>query len=349
MIGISYHHDLKEVQGDPKLAGIIAARAYAPFDRLEWWQGLEAECGLKPMLVVARDGDDVAILPLQGATGHLHALGNFYNFWVAPTFSETGQVVPRAIELLAAILRDLRRRAWRITLSPVREETFDTVILTKALAAAGWVFRKEQCGINVFDTRGWGTCDTEGSFEAFLASRPGKLRTTLQRKACKVKIEIHQKFTVEIWNNYEEVYRHSWKPHEASFGFLRRFAEEEGAAGRLRLGIARHEGNPVAAQLWTVERGVAFIHKLSYREDARSLSPGTTLTAALFRHVIDIDQVAGVDFGTGDDPYKRDWLNGVRHRYSLDAFDPLSPRAWPHIVRAKLRRRESLVSPSGAG
>lgn len=349
MIGISYHHDLKEVQGDPKLAGIIAARAHAPFDRLEWWQGLEAECGLTPMLVVASEGDDVAILPLQVGVGHLHALGNFYNFWVAPTFSETGQVVPRAIELMTAILRDLQRRAWRITLSPIREETFDTVILTRALAAAGWVFWKDRCGINVFDTRGRGTFDTEGSYEAFLASRPGKLRTTLQRKAYKVKTEVHQIFTDYIWNEYEEVYRHSWKPAEASFGFLRRFAQEESAAGRLRLGIARHDGNPVAAQLWTVERGEAYIHKLAYREDTKSLSPGTTLTAALFRHVIDIDQVAGVDFGTGDDPYKRDWLSSVRHRYSLDAFDPLSPRAWPHILRAKLRRRESLVSPPDAG
>jgi len=219
----------------------------------------------------------------------------------------------------------------------------------QALAAAGWMFWKDQGGINVFDTRGWGTSGTGGTYDAFLASRPGKLRTTLERKTRKVETFIYQTFTDDIWNEYEDIYRHSWKPDEASFGFLRRFAREESAAGRLRLGIARHEGNPVAAQLWTVERGEAYIHKLAYREDAKPLSPGTTLTAALFRHVIDIDQVAGVDFGTGNDPYKRDWLSGLRHRYSLDAFDPRSPRAWPHIVRAKLQRRESLVSPAGAG
>ncbi len=320
------------------LAGLIAARAYAPFDRLEWWRLLEEECGLKPMLVIAREGDDVAILPLQAGTGHLHALSNWYSFWVAPIYSETGQVVPRAIELMTAIMRDLQRRAWRITLSPVREETFDTVILTKAFAAAGWVFWKDRCDVNVFDTRGWGTFDMEGSYETFLASRPGKLRTTLERKQRKVETVVHQTVTDDIWDDYEDVYRNSWKPNETSFAFLRRFAQEEAAAGRLRLGIATSAGQPVAAQLWTVERGEAYIHKLAYREDAKPLSPGTTLTAALFRHVIDIDHVAGVDFGTGDDPYKRDWLGGVRHRYTLDAFDPLSPRAWPHIARRKLRR-----------
>jgi len=350
VIGISYHHDLKEVQGDPLLAGIIAARAYAPFDRLEWWQGLVAECDIKPMIVVAREGDDVAILPLQATAGHLLALGNWYNFWVAPVYSETGGVVPRAIELMTAIFRDLQRRAWRVTLEPLREEGRDTVILTNAFAAAGWVFWKEQCGVNHYDgAHSW------SSFDDFLAARPGRLRTTLQRKARKVETTIKQTFSDDLWGDYETVYRASWKPEEGSLGFLRRFASEESAAGRLRLGIARQRGHPVAAQLWTVEQGEAYIHKLAHREDAKALSPGTTLTAALFRHVIEVDSVTTVDFGTGDDAYKRDWMSEQRARFRLDAFDPMSPRAWPHMVRAKLRRRESafaresLVSPAGAG
>jgi CelD/BcsL family acetyltransferase involved in cellulose biosynthesis len=344
VVEISYHHDLKEVQGDPVLAGIIAARAYAPFDRLEWWQGLVSECGLKPMIVVAREGDDIAILPLQAGTGHLRALGNWYNFWTAPVYSESGGIVPRAIELMTAIFRDLQRQAWRITLEPLREEGWDTVVLTKAFAAAGWVFWKEPCGVNHYDAVGqW------ANYEEFLAARPGSLRTTLQRKARKVETTVSEYFSDEIWKVYETVYRASWKPEEGSLAFLERFAREEAAAGRLRLGIARQCDHPVAAQLWTVERGEAYIHKLAHREDAKSISPGTTLTAAMFRHVIEVDRAATVDFGTGDDNYKRDWVRSYRARLRIDAFDPLSPRAWPHMVRAKLRRRESLVSPAGAG
>jgi CelD/BcsL family acetyltransferase involved in cellulose biosynthesis len=119
---------------------------------------------------------------------------------------------------------------------------------------------------------------------------------------------------------------------------LRAFAEQEGKAGRLRLGIARHDGRPVAAQFWTVEAGTAWIHKLAHLDAARHLSAGTSLTAALFEHVIDCDRVALVDFGTGDDTYKRDWMEEVRPRCRLDCHDPADPRSWPHIVRAAVQR-----------
>ncbi len=55
------------------------------------------------------------------------------------------------------------------------------------------------------------------------------------------------------------------------------------------------------------------------------LSAGTTLTAALFAHVIDRDRVELVDFGTGDDPYKRDWMEQVRPRYRLACWSPRQP------------------------
>jgi CelD/BcsL family acetyltransferase involved in cellulose biosynthesis len=68
----------------------------------------------------------------------------------------------------------------------------------------------------------------------------------------------------------------------------------------------------VAAQFWTVDGGTAWIHKLAHLDSAKPLSAGTTLSAALFAHVIDRDRVTWVDFGTGDDPYKRDWMEQVR-------------------------------------
>jgi hypothetical protein len=32
----------------------------------------------------------------------------------------------------------------------------------------------------------------------------------------------------------------------------------------------------------------------------------------MFAHVIDVDRVAAIDFGTGDDPYKADWMDHTR-------------------------------------
>ena len=96
--------------------------------------------------------------------------------------------------------------------------------------------------------------------------------------------------------------------------------------------------------MWTVDHGTAYIHKLAHLESAKPLSPGTTVTAALFEHVIDRDRVDWVDFGTGDDPYKRDWMELVRPRYRLSCWRSQDPRNWPAIGKAWLRK---LVSPAG--
>ncbi|HOB15148.1 MAG TPA: GNAT family N-acetyltransferase, partial [Novosphingobium sp.] len=112
----------------------------------------------------------------------------------------------------------------------------------------------------------------------------------------------------------------------------------EGAAGRLRMAIARADGAAVAAQFWTVEHGTAFIHKLAHTEASKPLSPGTTLSAALFEQVIDRDKVSLVDFGTGNDGYKRDWMEQVRPRFRIEAFRPESPANWPKIAKLALRK-----------
>jgi CelD/BcsL family acetyltransferase involved in cellulose biosynthesis len=54
--------------------------------------------------------------------------------------------------------------------------------------------------------------------------------------------------------------------------------------------------------------------------------------------VIDRDRVEMVDFGTGDDPYKRDWMEQVRTRYRLELLRPGQARNWALIARAGLRR-----------
>jgi CelD/BcsL family acetyltransferase involved in cellulose biosynthesis len=105
----------------------------------------------------------------------------------------------------------------------------------------------------------------------------------------------------------------------------------------LRLGIASISGRPVAAQFWTVEGGTAFIHKLAHVEDARDHSPGSLLTAAMMERAIDVDRVSEVDFGTGDDPYKRDWMDSRRPRYRLDMHWTRDPRAWAEFVMASVR------------
>lgn len=329
MVSVEYHADLKEVQSDARLAAWLSAEGQsAPFDRLAWWQGLAAHCGLQPLLAVARQDDALAVLPLAGRGGDLSALANWYTFRFRPLVSEEAD----AANLLAALAQDLAQRAHRVTIKGLPEEDGSADMLAHAFRAAGW-----HCRLTASDTNHVLPVDGR-SFEEFLAARPGQLRTTLKRKAKRVETQVHTAFDDNAWADYEAIYAESWKPEEGSPAFLRAFAEAEGAAGRLRLGVARAEGSAIAAQMWTVEGGTAFIHKLAHREAAKALSPGSVLSAAMFRHVIDLDRVDLVDFGTGDDPYKRDWMEEVRSRYTLEAMRPLAPQNWLVFAKNGLRR-----------
>src|SRR5690606_34695968 len=243
-------------------------------------------------------------------------------------------------QLLDRLARDLKRRASRIELSKLPDEDGTASRLESSMRRAGWLVLRETCDSNH-------VLPVEGrSYAEYLAARPGPLRTTLKRKARKVSVEILTNFHNDAWTSYQAVYAQSWKPEEGDPELLRRFAEAEGSAGRLRLGLARHDGEVVAAQIWTVEDGTAYIHKLAHLERAKPLSAGTTLTAALFEHVIDRDEVSLVDFGTGNDPYKRDWMEQVRPRFRLTCWRRSDPRNWPAIGKAALRTLVSRVRAS---
>lgn len=311
----------------------VLADARAPFDRPDWWDLLARHCDITPRYLVARAAAGVALLPLTSRDGIARPLANWYTFRWQPLVSRGADSA-----LLSAALHELARDHWRIELSQVPDEAGEAQDLAAALRRAGWHVTISPHDINhVLPVDG-------RDYAAYLAARPGHLRSTLKRKAARTTCEVHTAFSAEAWAAYEAIYAASWKGEEGSPAFLRAFAESEGAAGRLRLGLGRIDGEPVAAQLWTVEAGTAFIHKLAYREEARPHSPGTALTAALMAHVIDTDRAELVDFGTGDDPYKRDWMERARPRYRISAFRPRSLRAWPHLARAALRRLAPVAS-----
>jgi Acetyltransferase (GNAT) domain len=328
LIAIEYHDDLNELQGDPVLTELLGApQARAPFDRIEWWRNLAETCDFFPLIAVARDGNQRALLPMVRAGRRIGALANWYNFRVSPLMTKEAD----ARALYTAMALDLVGEAPRITLAPLPNDDGEAELLEHCFRKAGWTVFREPCDRNHILRIGGRT------FAAYMASRPGTLRTTLKRKSGKVAVTIETAFNSDSWSDYEAIYAKSWKPDEGSPAFLRRFAEEEGAAGRLRLGIARADGEPVAAQFWTVEADTAFMHKLAHTEASNPLSPGTTLSAMLFERVIEQDRVALIDFGTGDDDYKRDWMDEVRPRYRLDMFRPGWPGNWPALAKSVLR------------
>lgn len=260
--------------------------------------------------------------------GHARALASWYTLRVDAVTSGTDDG-----DRAAAIARTLRRGAGihRLTLAPLADGS--AAALGRIWARAGWDVHSDIRTVN------WSIRIASPDWDGYWAARPKRMRETVRRKMreAPLDIAIHTSFDRDAWAAYEQVYRASWKPAEGSWPFLRALAEQEGAAGTLRLGIARAGAAPVAAQLWLIEGGTATIHKLAHVEQARAGSPGTLLSAAMFRHAIVADRVTRIDFGTGDDSYKADWMDTRAPLFALDAWNPASLRGLAGMAGARAR------------
>jgi hypothetical protein len=302
------------------------------FDRLSWFERVWKHTPPGKSLLIARAQRDRAFVWLFLALPSPHqavGLSNWYSFHTGPVFvGEAGEA--DRVAMLIAIARRLAPGLTRFTVAPVRSE--DSNLLKRAFNRAGWSVFEGQSS-----TR-WTANVAAKTFQDYWAERPSQLRNTFKRKSSKsgIKCTIHTKFSAAAWEDYEAVYAGSWKPEEGSPTFLREMAEDEANAGNLRLAIAKLNGKPVAAQLWTVEGGIALIHKLAYLSELRDLSPGTVLSEAIFRHVIDQDKVDLIDFGTGDDGYKADWMDQSEPLYELRFFNNKSAGGLLGAARAKL-------------
>jgi hypothetical protein len=322
-----------ELEAAARDAGGLLARERqaSPYDNIDWLRlTREHVLGAIPLVAArARNATAEAWLflaerdPRRG-----EPYGSWYTLRYAPVFG--GERRP---DLLRAIGAELRQRMSALLLYPLEEA--DCALFEETFGAAGWICEREQTSVN------W-VADTEGlDFEAYWARRPSRLRNTARRKAAKagLTIEIREGFEDSAWDAYEQVYRGSWKPEEGSPSFVRAFAEQAGAWGALRLAVARKaDGTPVAAQMWTVDDGIATIHKLSYLEAEKASSPGTVLSGAMFRHVIERDRPRLIDFGTGDDGYKADWMDRKRPLYRLGLYNKRSLTGLGLAARARLAK-----------
>ncbi|HYJ82700.1 MAG TPA: GNAT family N-acetyltransferase, partial [Allosphingosinicella sp.] len=69
---------------------------------------------------------------------------------------------------------------------------------------------------------------------------------------------------------------------------------------------------------------------------AKALSPGTILSMAMFRSAIEEDRVIWIDYGTGDDGYKRDWMEHRAELMRVEAWNPRTVRGLAGAARAGL-------------
>jgi len=324
---VAIFEDLKAAAED---AGDRLSRASQPslFDRLDWFRLVHEHTPEgTPLVIRVNNGVASCWLFLARKGRSAESLSNLYCLRYGAVVHGPSDKAP-----IGEFVKGLRQAGVsHIFLEPVPPEEGR---LIAELRRHGWATVRGQINSSWrIDTRGM-------TFDDYWASRSSRLRNTTARKEKKAKLEtkILQCFDAQAWDDYCSVFEASWKPPEASPQLLRRLAEQESEAGTLRLGLAYREGLPVAAQLWLVENGVATIHKLAYRDDAKDWSPGSILSRDMFRYVLDVDRVGMIDFGIGDDPYKREWMGYCVPLYGVTAYDLLRPAGLLGLAGALVRK-----------
>jgi CelD/BcsL family acetyltransferase involved in cellulose biosynthesis len=312
-----------------------------------WFENLAQTCldaGEKPLLLAAEQtgGEPAALLPCRTTGRRGRSLSNFYTCSFRPILAP-GADRHAAFATLAKAARLAGLASLDLDSLPCEEAAFSA--LRAGFRAAGFLVAPYFHFVNRYD-------EVAGrSAAAQLALRPAQLRNTLRRKRKaleregRLSFELHRDAASaqEAIRAYEAVYAASWKDPEPYPDFTPGLIRRAASDGALRLGVARLEGAPVAAQLWLVAGRNATIFKLAYDERFRKQSVGSVLTAWMFQRVLDEDGVLTVDFGRNDDPYKRDWLPLRRERWGLLALDPRRPAglagALRHLALAPLARR----------
>ncbi len=326
------------------------------FSTLAWYRSV-AQAALGPgeqacFQVVRCDRQVVGVLPMRhGARGYASLSTPYTALWsplwraeLAPSAIEAaGRALGRvwrgfactrldALDADAAWLPPLMRGVGRAGLLPLRFDHF-----------GNW--RLEVAGL------GW---------DAYLAGRPGELRTAIARRSRRLMQGLGARFTLVDGADgleagidaYARVYAASWKPAEPFADFSAVLMRQAAAAGYLRLGVLSLGGAPIAVQLWLLHDGWAGVQKLAHDEAHRSLAPGTVLTALVIRHLLACDGVGVLDFGRGDDAYKRLWTGDRRQRVGVvlaAGWRAGGARAVGRHLGGWVRRKLGAASPGGAG
>ena len=294
------------------------------FSRLAWFSLFEkfiCNDNLVAKYFVFTEQNSQFILPLAVYQNQLKSLTNYYSpfYRMLGSAHITVDICQQTIQSCQVELK----KYDTIDLVPIYEE--DTVCWLKAFEKIGFK------GFTYLHSINW-YHEHITDIDQYWSLRPSKLLNTLKRKKRKLDKMGGYSVVVSTANSafdlnkeladYHHVYFDSWKKVEPYPAFIDAIVSYAWQRGELRLGFVYHEEKPVAAQIWFVNNKTAYIFKLAYRSGYTKTSVGTVLTAAMMEYVIEKDKVSNVDFLTGDDNYKKDWMQSQRPLMGVQFCNP---------------------------
>jgi hypothetical protein len=290
------------------------------FGSVAWWRAVVAHAmpaGSAASFVAVRVGGQVAaVVPMLRLGRRLDGLTTPYTCVFVPF------VAGEAAAMVAFARFCGAHAVVRLDAIPAEWEGLGA-LLAGARAAGLVALRFDHFG-NWFE-------DVTGlDWAGYLERRPGALRETIKRRLRRAERLAGAAFAVLTRPEemdaavaaYGAVYARSWKEPEPYPSFNAALMRAMAAEGTLRFGLWSIDGTAVAVQLWGVLDMHAVVLKLAHDEAYKAHSPGTVLTALMLRHLLETEGVAEIDFGRGDDAYKRGWASSRRQRVGVLLVNP---------------------------
>lgn len=315
---------------DASAAKLFDGPARDSFDlSLPWYALLEAAATPSGQSMVMeslhRNGKAIAVLPwlilARRGGAVLRSPTTFYSSLYRPILSEEATQADLVFMLRQAIERF--GVGWvRLDLMAVEDPIFAR--MEDALGCIGLKVHRHFCHGN------WYLPVNGRSYEQYFQGLSSQVRHTVLRRRRKFFAE--GRGTLSLFTQVDDIdaairdwnaiYGASWKKPEPFTGFMPGLIQLCAEKGWLRMGLAKLDGIPIAAQIWIVNGGRASIYKLAYDERYARYSAGTLLTDFLMRQALDVDRVQEVDYLVGDDRYKKDWMSHRRERWGMVAYNP---------------------------
>jgi hypothetical protein len=326
---------------------LFTRAAERSFFALPLWYHVLARHGtdkaLAPRLYLDnRDSPAVALVcAREDSARRLTSLTTYYSTEHGPIYGSGEPRLAAALEDIAAgLIRE--QPGWHALqlagLDPA-DQAYETLIAAFR-KAGGAVFP-------YFDSGTWYE-DTGGlDFVRYLAERPATLRNTYRRRGAKLDAEAKARITYhesasaidEAIADYDAIYRASWKESEPFPDFTPALIRAAAELGALRLGVMKIDGVPAAVQLWLHWRGRTTIYKLAHDRRFDDYSVGTVLTMRMMERVLERDRPIEINFGRGDDEYKKLWLTKRRERWGLFIANPRNLPGFMLALRERLAAR----------
>lgn len=302
------------------------------FEMLEWFSLLQKHILLENEEAVYyciknTDNRIEGIFPLikcmkPDNTGYmLKSLSNFYSMEYRPFFAKMARNSKKAANIFADYLTVVENGWTSLELSPVDdgelshinfiEEMSEYYNITSSLCHKNWIYRNHN-----------------ETYENYIKHSPSRIKD-IQRKERRLKKNHTVQF--KIWcdetdieiciKDYFRVYDNSWKDEENYPGFIPDLIKLCAQKKMLRLGILYIDDVPAAAQFNIFHDNTTLIYKLSYREDHKKLSAGAVLSFKMMEYAFDKDKSQEIDYGCGDDAYKKEWMNNCRKKMTITIYN----------------------------